>query len=315
MGDGCSRRMRTALASLASLAIALASAWSTTATATTGLLPVDASAMGADAARLRRGVTDAARDVLKGNAVDVIDAALPGGLARCSADAACMRGVVERLGTDDLAAFVAVPGAAGSPAGAWATVSVTIYNQDGVASFRSSQPLSTATDLMTLMVRTFDPQHHTGRLDVVGLVDGDVVLVDGLLAAPTSLVRAGPHTVMVVHGDGTTTTSTVDVGYDERHVLPVTRPQEDSAGSWPILVGGVVGGVGVVGAVVGGVVAGTAGEASGDRGTLGVVGAVVGSAMAVAGLTVVAATLLSSSSETLDGPAGTSGPTTKAQTP
>lgn len=310
-GAGCSRRLLTAVTSLAI-------GWSTTAWATTGLLPVDASAMGADEARIRRGVTDAAREVLKGNAVDVAADALPGGLPRCSADAACMRGVIERLGVDELAAFVAVgAGAPGSPAGAWATVDVTIYNLDGVASFRSSQPLVGDTDLKTLMVRTFDPAHHTGRLDVTGLADGDVVLIDGLVAAPTALVRAGSHTVVVVHGDGTTTTAAVDVGYDERRELPMAGQQTSPKPSvLPLVVGGVVGGVGIVGAVAGALVAGAAGsatdEGSRDRATLGIVGAVVGSAMAAAGLTVVVATLLSPSAASDIEGSEASAPTPKA---
>jgi hypothetical protein len=294
------------------LLVAVSMLSSMAAQASTGLLPVDASAMGQDEARVRRGIIDGARDVLKGDAV-IIDA-VAGGMVRCSADPACLRGLMDARGVDALAAFVVTPT---TRAPAWAEVRVVVYDINGVASFRSSQPLATDTDLQALMVRTFDPARFTARLDVLGVEPGDAILVDGLGAASTSLLRAGHHTVVIVHRDGTNTTLPVDLGYQQRLQLEVPAwqlpGQQLTTNRMPLVIGGVVAGVAVVGVAAGVVVAATsADQFSRD---LGVVGAVVAGAVATAGLAVVTAHVLAPPAAAIASPDTNDSTTNKAADP
>lgn len=296
------------------LLVAVSMLSSMAAQASTGLLPVDASAMGQDEARVRRGIVDGARDVLKADAVVIDAVAVPGGMTRCLADQACLRGLIDSRGVDALAAFVVTP-MTKSPA--WADVHVVVYDLNGVASFRSSQQLSTDTDLEALMVRTFDPARYTARLDVLGVEPGDAILVDGLGAASTSLLRAGHHTVVIVHRDGTNTTMPVDLGYQQRLQLQVPAwqlpGQQMTTNPLPLLIGGVVAGVAVVGVAAGVVVAATsADQFSRD---LGVIGAVVAGAVAVAGLAVVTTSVLAPPTDAIAFPDTNHSTTNKAADP
>ena len=105
--------------------VTVSSLSSMAARAATGLLPVDASAMGQDQARVRRGIVEGARDVLKADVVVIDAVAVPGGMTRCLADQACLRGLIDSRGVDALAAFVVTP-MTKSPA--WADVHVVVYD-------------------------------------------------------------------------------------------------------------------------------------------------------------------------------------------
>jgi hypothetical protein len=121
----------------------------------------------------------------------------------------------------------------------------------------------TDRDLRGLLTRALDPGRATARLDLTGVADTDVVLIDGLRSDTRVLLASGPHTVVVLHGDGTRTTLPLTLGFEERRTLavPPRRPPDDAAtstwpGLWPSLVGGgvaVLGGAGAVGGALIGV--------------------------------------------------------------
>lgn len=220
---------------------------SSTAAASTGVLPVDATAMGADATRLRLAVVEVARDVLREQYVAIDDAALKDAGCRTTVD--CMKGVLARAGVDD-AAFITVRGGDGKDI--TAVVSVQVFNSDGVGNFTATQALSRlrSTDLKALLLRSFDPQQYLGRVEFTGVDSGAELWIDGVIANTTSTLRPGEHTARVNHADGSSTVFPFTVAFGERVQVAVPRASRDIA-VVPAVVGAAAVVVGLVGIAVG----------------------------------------------------------------
>jgi hypothetical protein len=222
-----------------------------------GLLPPDARAMGRDEARAARAAVDVAREVVKGRLRPLSAADVPVDVVRCLDDAACRKALLERLEVEELGAVAITPVDAGGKDGAFASARLVVWTVDGV-DFDASARLASDRDLRGLLTRAFDPGRATARLDVEGLADGDVVLIDGLRSEPRALLASGDHTVVVLHEDGTRTTLPVTLAFEERRTLtvpPRVAPTGDWPGLWPAVVGGGVAIAGGIGAGIGGAVA------------------------------------------------------------
>lgn len=222
-----------------------------------GLLPPDARTMGRDDARAARAAVDVAREVLKGRLRPLGATDVPADVARCLDDAACRQALLERLEVEELGAVTITPANDGDGDGAFASARLVVWTVDGV-DFDASARLASDRDLRGLLTRAFDPGRATARLDVDGLADGDVVLIDGLRSEPRALLASGEHTVVVLHDDGTRTTLPVTLAFEERRTLTVpTRvaPTGSWPGLWPAVVGGGVAIAGGVGAGIGGAIA------------------------------------------------------------
>jgi len=254
---------------------------SSTAAASTGVLPVDATAMGADATRMRLAVVEVTRDVLREQYVAIDDAALKD--PRCRETVDCMKGVIARAGVDD-AAFMAVR--PGPTSDITAVVSVQIYNTDGVGSFTATEALSRSrtTDLKALLLRSFDPQRYLGRVEFTGVGPGEALWIDGVVANTTSTLRPGEHTARINHTDGSTTVFPFTVVFGERVQVAVPRaPREILV--VPAVVGATAAVVGGVGVAVGAL---QLQQAPTGTDTIALVGTIGAGVVAVAGLVVVA---------------------------
>ncbi len=217
-------------------------------------LPIDVDGLGTDADRVKTAIQAEASRALKSSVVEldgaeVSAAAASAGVDACVSNAACVSALIEAHDDSEL---VQVSARRTGDLDPWAVVQLRIFGSAGVATFESEQSISGDTDVRALMLRAFAPARSTARLDIVGVVDGDVVLIDDIVGATTSLLSAGPHRVQVVHSDGSATTTDIVLKYDEQRVLELqaNAPAEVRA-SPPLAVvaGGVVAGVGVVGVV------------------------------------------------------------------
>ena len=231
-----------------------------------GLLPPDARAMGRDESRSVRAVVDVAREVLKARLRVVAAAELPADPSACLAVPTCRTGLFERLEVTELADVTITAATATADAdtadGAFAVARLVMWTPEG-ADFDDGVRLVTDRDLRGLLTRALDPGRATARLDITGVADTDVVLIDGLRSEARALLASGAHTVVVLHGDGTRTTLPLTLGFEERRTLavPPRRPPAEAAtstwpGLWPALVGGgvaVLGGAGAVGGALIGV--------------------------------------------------------------
>lgn len=219
--------------------------------AAVGVLPVDATAMGADEARMRIIVTDVVKDVLRGRfrGLSVADDLQGRAVADCSAEPACLQALISRTGVDEVAQIAIERTGERDP---WAKVTLQIFDASGARTFVVTQLLTTTrtNDLKGLLVQGFEPARYLARLEFVDLAVGDQLQVDRLLAAPTMTVRPGAHQVRVTHADGTLTLFDVDVAFDERKVIAV--PQRDGGVAVvPAIVGGASVAAGAAGVVVG----------------------------------------------------------------
>lgn len=219
--------------------------------AVTAVLPVDASGMGADEARVRRDITEVMKEVLKQSFKAVADVD-----ARCTQTLKCLQKAGE--GADEVAwvRASAAPADAGSST-AWANVSLALFASDGTPLVTYNAVLtttSTINDLRGLIVQAFAPAQYSGRAVVKGLLAGDELLIDGLRPdRPEVTLRAGAHKARVRHADGTV----VEVGFvvpfnDQVNVdVPATVPLGARAppANWPGLFHASVAGAGVVGVV------------------------------------------------------------------
>lgn len=249
-------------ASASTLVLVLLGAIASSARADVGLLPPDARALGDDEPRAVRAVVDVAREVAKARLRVVAPVELPTDHAACLGAPACRTALLERLEVEELAAVTVTPTSPASEHdddGAFAVARLVVWTPEG-AGFDASVRLITDRDLRGLLTRALDPGRATARLDVTGLVDGDVVLIDGLRSEARALLASGPHTVVVLHADGTRTTLPLTLAFEERRTLavPPRRPPGDAAtstwpGLWPALIGGgvaIVGGAGAVGSAM-----------------------------------------------------------------
>jgi hypothetical protein len=217
-------------------------------------MPVDVEGMGADAERVKRAIISEASRALKVTIVELevgrVDGTdSDGNAATCVDNAACIQKLIEAHDDTELVFVRARRTGLVDP---WATVQLRIFDASGTLTFEASQDLSGDTDIRALMLRAFAPSLSTARLDIVGVVDGDVVMIDGLAGSTTSLLSAGEHQVQVIHRDGTTTTIPVTLAYDERRAVEVPAAPEKNATPSPnlaLVAGGAVGVVGVIGVV------------------------------------------------------------------
>lgn len=249
---------------------------SSVAGATTAILPIDTTAMGNDATRMRLAVVDVAREVLRDRYVAIDEVALNGGVAGCLATAGCLKAAMARVGVDD-AALISVHRTGGTDP--WAQVTVQMFDAEGVRTFTAAQPLSTtrSNDLKGLLLRAFDPQLSFGRVEFVG-VGTDEVWIDNVVAPLTMTLRPGTHTARVLHADGTSTVFSFTVDHDERKQIAVPRASQKVA-VVPAVVGAVALAAGVAGVTIG-VVRGVDTDTITTVGTIGagvigVIGAVV----------------------------------------
>lgn len=221
--------------------------------AVTAVLPVDASGMGADEARVKRDITEVMREVLKQDFKAVAD--VDG--ARCTQTMDCLKTVATKAGADEVAwvKAVAAPPAPGSVA--WSNVSLALFSPDGTPLVSFSTVLTTTTtinDLRGIIVQAFAPAQYSGRAALRGLQTGDELLIDGIRPErPEVTLRAGNHKARVRHADGTVVEVAFVVPFNDAVVVdvPATVPLGGSAppANWPGLVHGGITAVGVVGVV------------------------------------------------------------------
>lgn len=221
---------------------------SSVAGATTAILPIDTTAMGGDATRMRLAVVDVAREILRDRYVALDEAALSGGVAGCLATAGCLKAAMARVSVDD-AALISVHRTGGTDP--WAQVTVQMFDTEGARTFTATQPLSTtrSNDLKGLLLRAFDTQRAFGRVEFVG-VGSDELLVDDVIAPLTMTLRPGTHTARVRHADGTSTVFSFTVDHDERKQIAVPKPSRKVAVA-PAVVGAVAVAAGVAGITIG----------------------------------------------------------------
>jgi len=191
-------------------------------TATVALLPVDVAATGADGPRVRAALVQALRAALRDELRVVDAAAVPQGAAVCAADVAC----VARVAGDDADEVLAVRvDRSGVTADVWARLALRVHQVRSGRVLTFEAPVSTTAadrDVRALVLRAYDPARLQGRLDVVGVADDDIVLVDGLRAARLSLrLRPGRHEVVVLRPDGARASTMVGVALDEQATVDV----------------------------------------------------------------------------------------------
>ena len=255
---------------------------SASASATTGLLPIDSNAMGADAARLRIAAVEVAKDVLRDRyvALDVDDAA-------CVYSAPCIKQLIVRAGVEEAALVSVRPS---SSAGSWAVVTVQMFDGEGALVFTATQALSTSrtSDLKGLMLQAFDPPRSFARVQFVGVGAHDELWIDNVVSTTTTTVRPGTHSARVGHDDGTVTVFAFTVDFDERkRVVVPTRTAEVRV--VPAVVGAAAVVVGAAGATVGLVRLGQLSSRDGDERTITGIQTIGAAAIGVAGIVVVVA--------------------------
>jgi hypothetical protein len=200
--------------------VALASSSSQAAVA---LLPIDTSDLGADGPRVRAALVSALRTTLRDELRPVDEAAVPAGAAAGAADPGC----VAHLGAGDDVDEVLFVRADRTTATAdvWGRVTLRVYQSRSGRTLTFEAPVSTTSadrDVRALVLRAFEPARYQGRLDIVGVADDDVVVVDGLRAARQSMrLRPGRHAVEVLRPDGSRAATSCDVVLDERTSIDV----------------------------------------------------------------------------------------------
>lgn len=242
----------------AALALLLLSVSSSTAAASTGVLPVDSTAMGKEAPRIRAAIVEVVKDVLRGRYVDLAEdpvlkkpttaeAAKAG--AVCLQQPECLPGVVGRNGVDEVVHLLVEPTGARDP---WARVTLTLLDPTGKKTFVATQTLTTqrTNELKGLLLRAFAPARFVGRVDFLGLEPGDTVWVDDVVAQSPLNLRPGPHRARVAHVDGTLTRFDFDVAYDEKNEI-VVPARGNTVAIAPTIVGSAAVVAGVVGVGVG----------------------------------------------------------------
>ncbi len=197
-------------------AAALVALLATSSRATVALLPIDTTALGADGPRVRAALVQALRTTLRDDLFFVDDAAVPAGAAACAADPGCVAAIA---GGDDVDEVVFVRAdRAGATADVWGRVGLRVYQARTGRTLDHEAPVSTTSadrDVRGLVVRVFDPARYLGRLDIVGVAEDDVVLVDGLRVVRQSVrLRPGRHVVEVLRPDGGRAATTCDVALD-----------------------------------------------------------------------------------------------------
>jgi hypothetical protein len=223
-----------------------------TSRAAVAMLPVDTTELGADGPRVRAALVQALRTTLRDDLLTIDEGKLPAGAAACAADPGCVAGVA---GDDDVdeVLFVRADRAAAT-ADVWGRVTFRIYQSRTGRTVTFEAPVSTTgadRDVRALVVRAFDPARYQGRLDIVGVAEDDVVLIDGLRAARQSLrLRPGRHVVEVLRPDGGRAKTTTDVRLDEQatvDVAPWSLPSTSSAAAvppprpwWPLVAHGAL---------------------------------------------------------------------------
>jgi hypothetical protein len=185
------------------------------ASASVALLPVDVAGVGADGPRVRAALVQELRAALGDDLVVVDEVGVPEGPGACTANAACLARVAVD-GVDEVLLVRVDRGVL--TADVWGHVTLRVHHVQSGRMLTFQAPISTTAadrDVRALVLRAYDPARLQGRLDVVGLADDDVLVVDGLRAAQPSLrLRAGRHDVTVWRGDGAGTTTTADVPLD-----------------------------------------------------------------------------------------------------
>jgi hypothetical protein len=232
---------------LATLALA---GW---ARADVGLLPTVTQGLDTDGSRVSVAVEDVLVELLKERVVKVAPRELPDSPEACLVDATCRGAVMARLGVRELVTVSLDDSAAHD--GTIGVAHVVVWTRDGSA-FDARTPLRHERDLRGLLTRAVAPSRATGRLDIEGLQPTDVVVIDGLRSEPMVRVAPGPHLVVVLHADGTRTSMSTTVGFEEHQRLDVTSPPQVQVSappwglSWPVIVGGSVAVAGSMGAVI-----------------------------------------------------------------
>ena len=164
----------------------------------TAVLPIDSDGMGSAAAKLNRDVTIVVTEILKGGYHGIDVGNVPGGARVCSQSPACLSQIALDVDADEVV-FISASRLAGDEAfDHWATLTLQIFNRAGEPAMSLQQAignLSGILDLRGLVVQAFDPAQYQGRLQLLGVVDGDEVLIDGLAldGHNDSALRAGPH--------------------------------------------------------------------------------------------------------------------------
>jgi hypothetical protein len=191
--------------------------------AAVAMLPVDTTELGADGPRVRAALVQALRTTLRDDLLTIDEGTLPAGAAACAADPGCVAGVAGNDDVDEVL-FVRADRIAAT-ADVWGRVTFRIYQSRTGRTVTFEAPVSTTgadRDVRALVVRAFDPARYQGRLDIVGVAEDDVVLVDGLRAARQSLrLRPGRHVVEVLRPDGGRAKTTTDVALDEQVTVDV----------------------------------------------------------------------------------------------
>lgn len=224
--------------------------------AVTAVLPVDASGMGADEARVKRDITEVMREVLKQDFKAVADSVVPDGV-RCTQTLACLQKAAASVSADEVVWVKAVAATPSPGSVAWSNVSLALFATDGTPLVSFSTVLTTTTtinDLRGIIVQAFAPAQFSGRASVRGLLPGDELLVDGIRPdRPEVTLRAGKHKARVRHGDGTVVEVAFVVPFNDAITVdvPATVPLGGSAppANWPGLVHASVAGAGLVGVV------------------------------------------------------------------
>jgi hypothetical protein len=225
--------------------------------AVTAVLPVDASGMGKDDARVHRDITEVMKEVLKRGFKAVPEKAAPDGGTRCTQTLDCLKNAAESVGADEVVHVKASRAAPSQGAEAWANVSLALFATDGTPLVTFTTVVTTTAainDLRGIIVQAFDPAQYSGRVSVRGLVDGDELLLDGLRPdRPELALRAGPHKARVRHGDGSVVDVAFVVPFNGQAVVdvPAALPPGSFAppSNWPAFAHAGVAAAGVVGVV------------------------------------------------------------------
>jgi hypothetical protein len=232
LGRGAARTLVAVFLAVVALAAPAAGA------GTVVLLPVDVDGLGPDGPRARAALLQALRttlgaELLVRQDVPVAPAAGMSPAGACRASATCLAAVAAGEDVDEVVHVRA--DRVGAGAQVWGRVVLEILPARGERTLTLTTTLSTGAadrDLRGLVLRAFDPTRYVGRLAVLGVVAGDVLLVDELPASSTTLaLRPGPHVVRVCHRDGSEIVVPVDVVLDERVVVDVAPAARSSIGA------------------------------------------------------------------------------------
>ncbi len=181
---------------------------------------------GAKAQRLEQAI----KDVLAKTLVDRV--VIVNEKASCARDAACVKGLLEQHGADELASFTL------ESQGGAVFVSVEVKDAQGKVAVRAKQKLPATgveDDLARFVVASLTPSRYTGRLVVDGTPQGGQVIVDDLpiIAADArdrTTLSVGTHRILFVPPDGGAPISKdVVVPYGEQVVVTFPAPPKSSS--------------------------------------------------------------------------------------